>query len=947
MNLVEVELTNYRQFSGTHIFSPGEQAMVAILGENGAGKTTLFESIEWCLFAPNAIKRDDIRNRVYPGNPRVRVVLENPTTGERFEIERESKKTTTEAAVYRADNPTAPLVQGTRPVSEYVARQLLGMSHQAFSATFLTRQKELGFFGSLKPTDRRREVGKLLGLETIRTAQEAISKRRLEKQSEARAKTSRVEEVAAERDFEKESTAIDNRIATASLEVGLQQTALASADLRLNNARAAVTRASQRREEHSNLQLVQTKIEGELRRVKSSIESLEKQQHDLDRDAIRLVDLRPIAATESDLIKRMEDHSLALDQRRQRIALTEQITRLDDDLKQVAENVEQIEVQFWDGEQTGLRIAESPPSESTVRLQALLKRAVEADPGGAEATLNHLTACIDAEKGLTAAQTTLKRYEDVIAGIHREIERLLEHGDPADAISALEQQLQEIREQRAADAATNKTATTDRDRLTTMRQRLLEEADDTESCPTCNRPFGPGERDGYLTTLGNQIRELSATITTTSATIESCRTKEKTLDTQLQILAERRTQLDKNRVRLTESKRPMEEATAAVAEAEAILADALQSAGRGSFPSDADIEAARQALDRVRHRAGQSDRIHDLLQQQERCSNSREMATRQLTALGPDTYDQKSHKDDERQLLRVREAVTQIREIEARLLQRPALETSLIDARTEAEKLSESLAGSNSALQAFGFDPDEHPLASAEEATALRSRQDASDRLNSITRELDAAQRDQAQIKKDQDLFERYRVESEAAQAEAERLSRMYTEFNLFDKFVAQSIAPALADLTGQMVAEVTEGKYDRVEFDDDFGVRVFDGNDDSFPLEQFSGGERDVVALCARLALSQLIGGSGHHPLQFVVLDEVFGSLDQVRRQNLMETLQRLVGDGGPFRQLFAISHVDDIQNSPAFDEAWKITEGADGISVLERLSSHPTLAGGQTTID
>ena len=191
------------------------------------------------------------------------------------------------------------------------------------------------------------------------------------------------------------------------------------------------------------------------------------------------------------------------------------------------------------------------------------------------------------------------------------------------------------------------------------------------------------------------------------------------------------------------------------------------------------------------------------------------------------------------------------------------------------------------------------------------------------------------QLEKDIALFKRYTIESETALAESEQLSRMYTEFNLFDKFVAQSIAPALADLTSQMVAEVTEGKYDRVEFDEDFGLRVYDGNDDSFPLEQFSGGERDVVALCARLALSQLIGGNAHHPLQFVVLDEVFGSLDQVRRQNLMETLQRLVGDGGPFRQLFAISHVDDIQHSPAFDEAWRISEGADGISVLEHLSS------------
>ncbi len=52
MRLVEVEIENYKQYAGTHLFHPGEKAMVAIVGQNGAGKTTLFEAIEWCLYNP-------------------------------------------------------------------------------------------------------------------------------------------------------------------------------------------------------------------------------------------------------------------------------------------------------------------------------------------------------------------------------------------------------------------------------------------------------------------------------------------------------------------------------------------------------------------------------------------------------------------------------------------------------------------------------------------------------------------------------------------------------------------------------------------------------------------------------------------------------------------------------------------------------------------------------
>ena len=94
------------------------------------------------------------------------------------------------------------------------------------------------------------------------------------------------------------------------------------------------------------------------------------------------------------------------------------------------------------------------------------------------------------------------------------------------------------------------------------------------------------------------------------------------------------------------------------------------------------------------------------------------------------------------------------------------------------------------------------------------------------------------------------------------------------------------------------------------------------------------MIALCARLALSQFIGGQSAAPPQFVVLDEVFGSLDRQRRENLMETLQKLISESGVFRQLFVISHVDDVQASAAFDEIWRVRETAEWISQLEQVS-------------
>ena len=162
----------------------------------------------------------------------------------------------------------------------------------------------------------------------------------------------------------------------------------------------------------------------------------------------------------------------------------------------------------------------------------------------------------------------------------------------------------------------------------------------------------------------------------------------------------------------------------------------------------------------------------------------------------------------------------------------------------------------------------------------------------------------------------------------------MYREFSRFDQWVAEQVTPQLAEHTGELLGAVTEGKYDRVEFDENYGLRIFD-EDESFPLDSFSGGERDVAALCARLALSRLVGGQSGHPPEFLVLDEVFGSLDRDRRTQVLEMLSTLAASTEAFRQLFIISHVDDVRTSAVFNQIWRIQEGDNGASRVEDITA------------
>ena len=82
---------------------------------------------------------------------------------------------------------------------------------------------------------------------------------------------------------------------------------------------------------------------------------------------------------------------------------------------------------------------------------------------------------------------------------------------------------------------------------------------------------------------------------------------------------------------------------------------------------------------------------------------------------------------------------------------------------------------------------------------------------------------------------------------------------------------------------------------------------DKEVELQTLSGGEKDLASLCLRVAISKRISAlAGRTNMGFLALDEVFGSQDEERREELMNALAKIASD---FRQIFVVSHNQDVQ--------------------------------------
>ncbi|MGI8476351.1 MAG: AAA family ATPase [Thermomicrobiales bacterium] len=935
MILAELEIEDYKQFYGRHRFTPPPEGIVAIIGPNGAGKTTLFEAIEWCLYQPREIPADEVPTRGQSARPRVRLVLEDPERAVRYVIERSLKKSgTATAEIYREDAPESPIVQGSKAVTEYVGRQLIGLGHRAFVSTFFTRQKELTFFGSLRETERRREVSRLLGLETIREAQQLIAADRGLARNQASNALFQHQEASEGRDFAAERDEADRQLAERAL-------VWETAEQRLKQAVAAHDNTKIR---HEAMQAVQredaallhraTEATGNERAAMARSAAAVEQLKRLDDASARRTAAAAVAAQQPAREGTVRAFDLALERFNHRQRLLVDLERFDGRAVKASSDLQSAVQEIDAAELTGWRWTEENRARPADGVHRLIHVAESVDAPGATERAEVLIAARSLEAHRVGLGMRLTKYRGRLVDLQKRRDDLIEGGDPRIEFERLEErrraQTRRIEEARAAARGTQ----ADIEKITPVIAKLGAKRFAGERCPTCGQAFDEETAAETIAYLTVQLRAFEGARQKAEGERQALEAEAKALDetmrsakAEVEALASALTSLDDGTRQTVDLERE-------TAEAEEALRAHLASCGLTSTPSEADVRRANDTAKLLTRIAGSLRLLRSLENALRDCSDGRSVADAALQDLGGAVYDADGHGRARAALDEAVAARVSIQEIDRDLARRPALERELSEAGaavTSAQALRRELADARAAL---AFDPAGLEAAREDRETAVAAERAARDASGVAGEAHRSALTVRNRLHADQERIEALAARAIERQRDADQLDRMYEEFNQFQRFVAMRLAPQLADHTSELLRSITEDKFDKVDFTDSYGIEVFDGPDEKFPMEEFSGGERDVIALCARLALSRFIGGQAKNPPGFLVLDEVFGSLDRDRRAQVLETLGSLAGTANAFQQLFIISHVDDVRLSPIFNEIWRVSEGPDGVSALENLS-------------
>ncbi len=403
-------------------------------------------------------------------------------------------------------------------------------------------------------------------------------------------------------------------------------------------------------------------------------------------------------------------------------------------------------------------------------------------------------------------------------------------------------------------------------------------------CPTCTRPLGK-EYGTVLQLLDRQIEEVVSNGNFYKQRIE-----------QLQAEPDDLEEVDRRRI---EVERELSSATSELGRLDA----QAQEAGR-----------LREEHDRLLRRTRELEASLDLL-------------------LG--SYDQDRHEA----------VIGEIRELEPLALQAERLRVLVdrgivVTAELETARAERAAAASRQAqlearLAGLGYNDAMYRAAREAETTAEHARREAELALVRARGESAAAVESVAEVSRRR--AERVEREREAAATAAElalhqELDRALTDLRTD---LNAALRPDLSELASGFLRDLTNGRYTDLELDEDYCATLLD---DGEAKAVISGGEEDVANLALRLAISQMIAERAGQPLSLLVLDEIFGSLDEERRASVVDLLRSLADR---FPQVILITHIDSVREG--FDRVVRVGfDLASGVATVrdEPLGGHDVAA-------
>jgi exonuclease SbcC len=255
---------------------------------------------------------------------------------------------------------------------------------------------------------------------------------------------------------------------------------------------------------------------------------------------------------------------------------------------------------------------------------------------------------------------------------------------------------------------------------------------------------------------------------------------------------------------------------------------------------------------------------------------------------------------------RRRESAGQALGIRTRLQARPGVERSLAAAVEQFDSAASRVEVLREKVRALDFRAEALASAAAARDAAVATREATATRAQqaALTAATERERATAAAMRRDEGRARHAKLSD--LESEARHRSRAADLLSEFRNTVVASVGPRLAVQAADLFGELTDHEYEQIEVDPEtYQLQISDGGR-LYGLDRFSGSEIDLANLALRVAISEHIHFQSGGSVGLLVLDEVFGPLDEERKTRMLLALERL---RGRFRQVLVVTHDAEIK--------------------------------------
>ncbi len=338
------------------------------------------------------------------------------------------------------------------------------------------------------------------------------------------------------------------------------------------------------------------------------------------------------------------------------------------------------------------------------------------------------------------------------------------------------------------------------------------------------------------------------------------------------------------------------------------------------------LDAIRTIADKRKLRAGYELDLAELRKMHDKKVLEHQALTEAVIKLA---YDDAVHKAAELEAATVQKVQARFTELGKKIGQAVTMKQQLADLVSRITKRNDDIAKLELKIAASAFDPAEATrieTAFAETDTALRNEEVA---IANAVKDLNFTKEKIAEYKRTEEQIRELKKQAEDLKEEIGLLKLTRSIIADYVIYLMQVVRSRIEGEVSRIISEITSGRYEQVLLDEDFNLLVRDIDND-YAIERFSGGEQDDIAVALRIALSRYLAELHQvHESTILIFDEIFGSQDEERRNNLLTTLRT---QESRFPQIILISHIPEMQGE--FANTLVVEMGTDQVSRVKEVA-------------